>query len=76
MASKHALSKYFGQGYGHVTRYHNSDTLLFSWSGRADGTARYIPHVKRYARNGREFASLAALLRAVEAEHVVGKAAV
>lgn len=67
--AKYALSKYFDRGAGHVVRFQNSDTLLFSHHGRADGSARYIEHVKRYARNGAEHKSLAALLRAVEAEH-------
>jgi hypothetical protein len=49
-------------------RYHNSDVLLFSRHGKAFGSARYVEHVKRYVRNGVEYASLAALLRAVEAE--------
>lgn len=67
--AKYAMSKWFGTGSGHVIRFHNSDTLLFKWNGRADGSARYVEHVKRYVRNGVEHASLAALLRAVEAEH-------
>lgn len=54
MASRYALSKYFGNGAGHVVRYRDSDVLLFSWHGRADGSARYVEHVKRYARNGAE----------------------
>lgn len=66
---KYTLSKYFAQGSGHVIRLHGSDTLLFRWNGRPDGAARHIPHVKRYSRNGNEYPSLAALLRAVEAEH-------
>ena len=64
------VSKYFAKGAGHVKRYPNSDCLLFYWNGRDDGVARHIEHVKRYARNGVEYASLAALLRSVEAEHV------
>lgn len=67
--SKLSLSKWFAKGSGHVSRYPKSDVLLFQWNGRPDGSARYIPHVRSYARNGNEFASLAALLRAVEAEH-------
>lgn len=67
--AKYALSRYFARGAGHVIRFHNSDTLLFQWHGRADGHARYVEHVKRYTRNGQEHASLAALLRAIEAEH-------
>lgn len=67
--SKVALSKYFGRGPGHVLRQRNSAILLFSWNGKPDGSARYVEHVNRYARNGREYPSLAALLRAVEAEH-------
>lgn len=66
--AKYALSKWFGRGAGHVVRFHGSDTLLFSWNGRNDGCARYVSHVKRYVRNGVEYASLAALLRAVETE--------
>lgn len=61
---KYAMSKWFANGSGHVVRFHNSDLLLFTWNG----TARYIEHVKRYVRNGKEFASLAALLRSVAAE--------
>ncbi len=65
---KYAMSKWFANGSGHVVRLKNSDLLLFKWNGKDDGTARYIEHVKRYIRNGSEFASLAALLRSVEAE--------
>lgn len=65
--AKYALSRYFAKGRGHAIRFHGSDTLIFYWNGRAAGTARFIPHVKRYARNGQEYPSLAALLRAVEA---------
>ena len=72
--TKYSLSKWFAQGSGHVVRYHNSETLLFQWNGKSDGAARYVPHVKRYARNGNEYASLAALLRAVTAEHVSAQA--
>lgn len=68
MASKYAMSKYFAKGAGHVIRLNGSDILLFNWNGRKDGAARYIPHVGRYSRNGIEHKSLAALLRAVEAE--------
>ena len=60
--------KWFANGAGCVTRYEGSDTLLFDHHGRPFGAARYVPHVKRYARNGTEHASFAALLRAVEAE--------
>jgi hypothetical protein len=67
--AKYQLSKWFARGAGHAVRFHGSDTVLFQWNGKPDGHARYIPHVNRYARNGAEFASLAALLRAVEAEH-------
>lgn len=67
--ARYALSKWFANGSGHVVRLHNSETLLFRWNGRNDGSARYIEHVRRYARDKREHASLAALLRAVEAEH-------
>ena len=63
------MSKSFARGMGHVTRSHQSNILWFRWNGREDGTARYIPHVRRYSRNGKEHESLAALLRAVEAEH-------
>lgn len=63
------MSKYFARGAGHAVRFHNSETLLFTWNGRADGSARCIPHVRRYARNGVEHASLAALLRSIEDEH-------
>ena len=68
MVSK-AINKWFAKGSGKVSRYPGSDVLLFKWNGRPDGAARYIGHVKRYARNGNEYPSLAALLRAVEAEH-------
>ncbi len=67
--SKYQLSKYFGNGSGHVVRYVDSEILLFYWNGREDGAARYVAHVKRYTRERREYKSLAALLRAVEAEH-------
>ncbi|MDA9547867.1 MULTISPECIES: hypothetical protein [unclassified Bradyrhizobium] len=67
---RHAMSKYFGNGTGHVLRQHNSAVLLFRWQGKPDGSARYAEHVNRYVRNGVEYPSLAALLRAVEAEHV------
>ncbi|MDA9401731.1 hypothetical protein XH79_23825 [Bradyrhizobium sp. CCBAU 45389] len=63
------MSKYFGRGAGHVLREHNSAVLLFSWRGKPDGSARYVERVNRYARNGVEYPSLAALLSAVEAEH-------
>ncbi|WP_439397259.1 hypothetical protein ACRQ5Q_09165 [Bradyrhizobium sp. PMVTL-01] len=66
---RHAMSKNFGSGAGHVLRQHNSAVLLFSWRGKPDGSARYVERVNRYARNGVEYSSLAALLRAVEAEH-------
>ena len=68
--AKYELSKYFARGAGHVIRFRNSETLLFYWHGKDDGAARYVPHVRRYSRNGIEHASLAALLRAVEAEHI------
>lgn len=68
MARK-ALSKWFAKGSGYVSRYPGSETLLFQWNGRADGSARLIRHVGRYSRNGTEYPSLSALLRAVEAEH-------
>ena len=32
---RHAMSKYFGNGAGHVLRQHNSAVLLFSWHGKA-----------------------------------------
>lgn len=67
--ARYAMSKWFAKGAGHAIRFHNSDTLLISWHGRDDGAARYVAHVKRYARNGAEFGSLAALLRGIEAEH-------
>lgn len=70
MASKYAMSKWFANGAGHVVRFHNSDVLLFQWNGRPAGSARYVPHVKRYVRLQTEYPSLAALLRAVEAEMV------
>jgi hypothetical protein len=69
MGKRHQLSKWFGKGSGHVVRYIGSDALLFQWHGKPDGSARYVEHVQRYTRNGVEYASLAALLRAVEAEH-------
>ncbi len=65
---KYVMSKWFARGACHVARYRNSDVLLFSRHGKAFGSARYVEHVKRYVRNGVEYASLAALLRAVEAE--------
>lgn len=67
--TRYALSKYFDNGAGHVVRYSDSETLLFTFNGRPDGAARFIAHVKRYSRNGVEHKSLAALLRAVSAEH-------
>ncbi|WP_448953035.1 hypothetical protein [Labrys neptuniae] len=69
MMAKYAMSRWFANGAGHVIRFHNSDLLLFNWNGRNDGAARHIEHVNRYSRNGVEHKSLAALLRAVEAEH-------
>lgn len=62
-------SKWFAKGAGCIKSYSNSDTLLVNWNGRDDGSARYIPHVRRYSRNGNEYASLAALLRGIECEH-------
>jgi hypothetical protein len=70
--ARRALSKWFAKGSGYVARYPGSETLLFKWNGRDAGTARYIRHVGRYSRNGQEYPSLAALLRAVEAEHQEG----
>lgn len=67
--ARYAMSKYFANGSGHVIRIHDSETLLFKWNGKDDGHARAIPHVKRFTRNGVEYAGLAALLRAVEKEH-------
>lgn len=61
--------KYFANGAGCATKYDGSDVMLLDWNGRPDGSARYIPHVKMYARNGKEYRGMAALLRAVEAEH-------
>lgn len=69
MSARYDLSKWFAAGHGHATRFKGSETLLIQWNGRADGTARYVPHVKRYTRNGAEFKSLAALFRGIEAEH-------
>lgn len=66
---RHAMSKSFSTGAGHVLRHYNSAVLLFSWQGKPDGSARYVEHVNRYVRNGVEYPSLAALLRGVEAEH-------
>lgn len=66
---RHAMSKNFGNGAGHVLRQHNSAVLLLSWRGKPDGSARYVEHVNCYVREGVEYPSLAALLRAVEAEH-------
>lgn len=63
-------SKYiFAKGAGILESCSDSDTLLVSWNGRDDGSARYIPHVRSYSRNGNEYASLAALLRGIESEH-------
>lgn len=59
----------FAKGAGIVETYPDSDTLRVKWNGKADGLARYIPHVRRYSRNGNEYASLAALLRGIESEH-------
>jgi hypothetical protein len=67
--AKYALSKWFARGHGHVVRLHGSDTLLFRWNGRSDGTARCLPDGRRHVRNNSEHPSLAALLRAIEAEH-------
>ena len=75
MTSRHSLSRYFDHGAGHVVRYHGDSTLFFQWHGRPDGAARYVEHVKLYVRNGVEHKSLAALLRAVEAEHANKRAA-
>ena len=69
---KYALSRYFGGGVHHVVRFHDTNTLLFSRHRKYNGSARYVPHVKRYVRNGVEYRSLAALLRAVNDE-VVGR---
>jgi hypothetical protein len=43
--------------------------MIVKWNGKDDGSARYTPHVRRYSRNGNEYASLAALLRGIESEH-------
>lgn len=66
---RHDEDRCFAKGSGRYIRYKDSEILLFYWEGGAIGTARYIPHVKRYARNGKEYASLAALLRGVASEH-------
>ncbi|UWU66220.1 hypothetical protein [Bradyrhizobium sp. NC92] len=70
---RHAMSKYFGNGAGHVLRQHNSAVLLLSWHGKPDGSARYVVQFNCYVRNGVEYPSLAALLRAVETEHAHNK---
>lgn len=62
-------SKWFAKGHGHARWYDGSDTVLLDWNGKPDGAARYIPHVRRYTRNGAEYPSLAALFRAIENEH-------
>lgn len=67
--SKYAMSKYFAAGHGHAIRFHDSSTVLIYWNGKSDGAARYVEHVKRYVRSGIEHKSLAALFRAIEAEH-------
>ena len=64
---KYTLSKWFAAGSGRATRAPGSDTILFTWNGRAAGHARYVEHVKRYAFDGAEYPSLPALLRAVAA---------
>ncbi len=66
---RHSLSKYFGRGAGHATRYHGSDVILVRWHGRADGHATAEPDGKSYSRAGVAYKSLAALLRGIEAEH-------
>jgi hypothetical protein len=64
------ISKYiFAKGAGFLESYSDNDILFVKWNGKADGSARYIPHVQRYSRNGNEYASLAALLRGIESEH-------
>jgi hypothetical protein len=62
-------NKWFGKGSGLMTRYSDGDAIMFYWNGKPDGAARFIPHVGRYSRRGLEYKSLAALLRAIEAEH-------
>lgn len=59
----------FAKGAGILESYSDSDTTIVKWNGKDDGSARYIPHVRRYSRNGNEYASLAALLRGIECEH-------
>lgn len=68
--SKYAMSRYFGNGSGHIILMHKSDCLLFYWNGKADGNAMRSNDKKEYFRNGVRHKSLAALLRAVEAEHL------
>lgn len=63
--------KWFAKGHGCASRYPNSETILFDWNGKPDGSARFTPHVKTYTRNGKEHISFAALLRAVADEHHV-----
>ena len=69
-------SKWFANGAGCLISHSDSDTMLVNWNGKDDGFARYIPHVRRYSRNGNEYASLAALLRGIEAEWARRRAAV
>lgn len=73
--ARYSMSKWFARGSCRVVRYTGSDVLLFSENGRAFGSARYVEHVRRYVRNGVEYASLAALLRGVESEYAALRAA-
>lgn len=68
MARKFATARTFA-GVGYVARVEGAQTLVFTWRGEPDGTARYVPHVRRYVRNGVEHKSLRALMKAVAAEH-------
>jgi hypothetical protein len=65
----HNIGKTFANGRGFVNKPKGSTTLHLSWDGQPAGEARYIPHVKRFSRLGKEYKSLAELLKHVEAEH-------
>lgn len=76
--ARYQWSKWFANGAGHVHLHHGSSIMIFDWNGKADGFAlcyELLIKLKSlklrmvYERNGKQYYSKAALLRAVESEH-------
>jgi hypothetical protein len=69
------FAKWFGNGSGHARRYKNSDFILIDWAGYFDGYV-FVVNVEKngktrtaYKRNGVVYPSMAAMFRAIVAEH-------